>query len=114
MIEVNIGLATNDGGTITVAQAIEAVQRAGFIVAAHRVVYAQHAFGGEDTLVAKLLDTKPSGWHQEFRLHLVAKELRQDAIAVLLQVGKLVGPHAERWGGFDPAYFHRFNERLAA
>lgn len=111
MLEVNVGLSTNDGGTVSVTQAIAALQRRGFVVVAQRVVCARHAKGSEDTLVARLLLPKQPGTALT-RLYFVAKDLRQDAIAVMWSdaAGILVGPRASEWGSFDPYYFHRFNE----
>lgn len=97
MLIINIGLENNAGGTVDVRAALAAV-----IGRTRAVSCGVHQSDSEPTLViiAECLSTQ-SAWH-------IAAMLNQDCIAVydpLTQRGRLIGPRADAWGGFTPAYF---------
>ena len=94
---VNIGLATDDGKGITVAEALQALEDAGVEVTDYRVDQS----ATEPTVVAYLDKTL-----EEDEAFEVARALNQEAIAEQWAEGAdLYGPGAEQWKPFNPAYF---------
>lgn len=94
---VNIGLATNDGKGITVAQVITMMKSRGAQIVAHAV----HQSDSEQTLVATLatpLDAADAA--------ALSDALDQDAIAQIVHgQGELYGPRAAQWQPFNGDYF---------
>jgi hypothetical protein len=107
MIVLNIGLEANDGTAVSERAALAAV-----LGRTRAVSCGIRQSDSEATLVliAESLSTA-SAWH-------IAAALRQDCIAVFdtdLKRGRLIGPRADAWGAFEPAYFILPNgERLDA
>jgi hypothetical protein len=94
---VNIGLKTNDGGTITPEEAVGRLEKMGVPVIRQSV----HQSGTEPTLVATL-----SGPLSKDEGHQLSVDLRQDAIPQYHNgQGEMLGQNAAKWGDFNPAYF---------
>jgi hypothetical protein len=104
---LNIGLATNDGGTITAMAAERAVRDSGFFVKQSRT----HRSDTEATLV---VECYPLGSRDGYinlvkdRLVELADTLRQDCVAAYVPsigTGRLHGAKAADWGPFNPKLF---------
>ncbi len=98
---LNIGLKSETLGDITVAQALDAINAAGFFVY-RPAVYESDT---EPTLVAEI-KSDYSYTPMAVRLEQIASALGQDCIAVYHPVvarGRLWGP--KPWGEFDGRFF---------
>jgi len=96
---LNIGMDTNDGRGITIAQINAALRLAN----ARAVAAAVRRSDSEPTYVVELSDALTEG-----SVFALAEILEQDAIAVwdmVSETGKLIGPKAASWGAFDPERF---------
>jgi hypothetical protein len=97
---MNVGLAVgNEGDTIEVADVLEACDKCGVIVIGKPVVVDSDS---EPTAVMTFAAPVQAD------IYDLAKVLQQDCIAVYDSRnwrGKLIGPKAESWGTFDPAFF---------
>ena len=104
MLRINIGLHRNTGGIIPAPVALNALRR-GAEILRWRVVESD----SEPTLTAEIRGDVDG----EFLLAL-CDELSQDCIAVIDSLGgTLIGPKADEWGPFNPAYFFTLaGERL--
>lgn len=99
MMILNIGMNTNDGRGITLAQINAALSLAN----ARVVKGAVRRSDSEPTYVVELSDALTEG-----SVFALAEILEQDAIAVwdmVSETGKLIGPKAASWGAFDPERF---------
>ena len=101
-MQLNIGLHTINGDTITVAAALRATSRAGIPLTGWRVADS----ATEPTLVARSpLDSIKA----VSKLYELAVALEQDCIAARWDNGGLlIGPNTADWGEFDPQYFLEF------
>jgi hypothetical protein len=100
---LNIGLMSDLDGPITNERAIAALVNHDIRIERDVVLNSDT----EPTLVAvvTMYDLPFLCWQ---KLHGVANELHQDCIAaynVQSLKGALIGPRAEKWGDFNPAYF---------
>lgn len=110
-IQLNIGLRTNDGGTLTVPEIAHALRRHGLVLTATRIVTGQWEGKEEQTLAVEAIPALPV-CHHECRLAIVsaigklARELRQTCIALQWPDGggELCPPVSGQ--AFDLAYFH--------
>lgn len=99
MMILNIGMNTNDGRGITLAQINAALSLAN----ARVVKGAVRRSDSEPTYVVELSDALTEG-----SVFALAEILEQDAIAVwdmVSETGQLIGPGAASWGAFDPERF---------
>lgn len=101
---LNIGLAIgNTGQRLTLAEVVQATERAGFVIDALAV----HDSATEPTAVIRAVDVGGL-LTQDDRAAGLSTVLAQDCIAIYspaLQAGALYGPAADLWGAFDPAFF---------
>lgn len=100
---VNIGLNTADGA-ITPEQARETLRAYGFSILREALLESDT----EPTLVAEVATGFTTHLTVLQLLYRVSEELDQDCIAVyrgLALGGALVGPRADAWGHFNPAFF---------
>lgn len=98
---LNIGMQTNDGGSLTPGEIVDAIERTG---PGPVLQYEIHESDTEPTLVAEVVNNGGA----RAAIHRLAELLRQDCIAAYvprLAVGRLIGPGADKWGVFDPARF---------
>lgn len=99
--KLNIGLHGNDGSINTLADTLQALSGAGFIVDDGRL--------GQSTTEPTAIVTvrlTPTPHHVLGAAYLACGVLKQDCIAVKLAgTGFIVGPNAIKWGEFNPAYF---------
>lgn len=102
-LTLNIGLAREGNSNIGVGTALRELDSLGFRILAH----AGHTSDTEHTLVVQVLhggSTQMVG-NNLFRL---SEQLGQDCIAVIDNddgEGTLIGPRADKWLPFNPAYF---------
>lgn len=100
-IHLNIGLNDSDGLPLNVHTACLAVESYGFSILASRVF--ESPTGGENVLVVSAQYRGSFLLASVFNLSI---NLRQACIAVYHgERGELIGPFAEKWGEFNPAYF---------
>lgn len=100
---LNIGLARAGKPDIGPCVALTAVREAGFTTDATKLDVS-------DTERTLIVETE---WHGDYTLldrtaEKVADWLEQDCIAVCTPCfgsGKLIGPRADKWGAFNPAFF---------
>lgn len=110
-ITLNVGLDTNEGGSISAAQALAAIRMRGGYVRSHTLAESDT----ELTLIAILNNPMNPD-----KLHQLSVDLQQDCIAMAVgSDGELYGPKAEAWGPFNPEYFltitgTRLADRMAA
>lgn len=98
---LNVGLNGNDGTVNTLADTLESLAGAGFIVDDAKL--AQSAT--EQTAIVTV-QAVPNAHHIIGAAYLACGILKQDCIAVkVLGVGFIVGPNAVKWGEFNPSYF---------
>ena len=100
MVIINIGLHRNDGGMVDVARLLRGGMLDRLITKAH--VYVSDT---EPTLVACLAC---DAQRAQLVADIVCANHAQDAVAfwdAATNAGHLVGPKAEAWGPFNPAYF---------
>lgn len=98
---LNIGLAVKGDRPVNPAEVRKAIRDLGYKIVDDRVHFADHAQGGEDTLVARIDRplTKEDG-------DKLSETLRQEAIVYGSGgKGELYGPMAAEWGPFNPSYF---------
>lgn len=103
-LSLNIGLNTTHGTRVDIHAAVNQAQRLGSVLAS-RVV--DSPAGAEQTLTCSILSPLT---REEFRFRVfnAAVALGQDCIAVYDgAAGELIGPNAEAWGDFQPAFFVR-------
>jgi len=103
-VEFNIGLHSAKLGNVPLSLVFDRCRSRGLYVLQSQVEKVQHGHGTEQTLVGRWL----ANGHGFFdRVFLLAQDLGQDCIAVRYGdgTGELIGPHAEDWGEFNPAYF---------
>ena len=101
IIHLNIGLNDSDGLALNVHTACLAVESYGFSILTSRVF--ESPTGGESVLV---LSAQYRGSELYASLYALAINLRQDCIAIWNSgSGDLIGPAAEKWGEFNPAFF---------
>ena len=102
IIQLNIGLNDSDGLPLNVHTACLACESYGFSILASRVF--ESPAGGENVLV---ISAQYRGSDLTASIYALAVNLRQDCIAVYHGGGRgeLIGPNAEKWGAFNPAYF---------
>lgn len=85
---------------------VRALRRNGFLLGRTRLDLTQ---GEEPTVVAQVLTGGGVGRvGAEAKIFALAAELNQDCIAVYSPAtgeGSLIGPRAEKWGAFNPAFF---------
>lgn len=103
-ITLNVGLAIGTTGQRnTLAETVQAVERAGFVIDALAV----HDSSTEPTAVIQAHDAGGI-LTMDSRLAGLSVALAQDCIAVWcprLGAGALHGPAADLWGAFNPAFF---------
>ena len=96
---LNIGLAIGTTSKLDPADVLRVLELRG-----HEVVMSDvRRSSTEDTLVVAMA-SKPS----YADVYTLAQSLAQDAIAIWYPEtfkGELIGPRAELWGSFNPAYF---------
>lgn len=98
---LNVGLHGNDGTVNTLADTLQSLSGAGFIVDDAKL--AQSAT--EPTAIVTV-QAVPDVRHIIGAAYLACGVLNQDCIAVkVASAGFLVGPNAVKWGKFNPAYF---------
>ena len=110
-LQLNIGLNTNDGGTLAVGEAATAIRRAGLIITASRIVNGAWNGTPEQTLAVECLPALPI-CHGGCRLAILsaigklARELRQTCIALAWPEGhgELCPPQSGM--EFDASLFH--------
>lgn len=103
-LSLNIGLNTIRGTRVDVHTAVNHAQRLGSVLASR---VAESPAGAEQTLACSILSPLT---REEFRFRVfnAAIALGQDCIAVHDgATGELIGPNAEAWGEFQPAFFVR-------
>lgn len=106
---LNIGLDVNATQTLAANVALQIVAANDFRVERHAVVQSDT----EPTLVVEVtfdpfFTAKGASATVGQAVYRTAKELRQDCIAVYnpsKPLGALVGPHAAKWGPFNPELF---------
>jgi hypothetical protein len=102
-LTLNIGLARDGQSNIGVGTALRELNSLGFAILA----YAGHTSDTEQTLVVQVLhlgDFRDVGNH----VYHLSVLLGQDCIAVIDNddnEGTLIGPRADKWAPFNPAYF---------
>ena len=101
---LNIGLAREGKPNLTADQVKTLVARR-FSAGVYRV--AVYESDTEPTLVVAAVGNPEFLGRYVSEIFSIAETLNQDCIAVYLGggVGKLIGPRAEAWGEFNPAYF---------
>lgn len=103
---LNVGLAIgNTGQSNTLAQVVQAAERAGLTIDALAV----HTSTTEPTVVARVT-TNDTPDRVCWLVNQMAVALAQDCIAIHwlgqgYPAGSLVGPAADLWGSFDPTFF---------
>lgn len=99
---LNIGLAREGKPDIGPCVALNVLRANGFIVEASKLDVSDT----ERTLVA-VVDHQPVGATKaSSELYFAAHRLGQDCVAVLGDDGgALIGPRADKWGAFNPAFF---------
>lgn len=103
---LNVGLAIGTTGQrLTLTEVVQAVERAGLVIDALAV----HDSATEPTAVIRATVALPA--HRAAgALYGLAITLAQDCIAVHwlgrgFPAGALIGPAADMWGAFNPAFF---------
>lgn len=108
---LNVGLAVNGCEALTEFDALWALMREGVVVTRFTT---SKSSTERTVVVAATLPADPA--HGMQAVYRAAERLGQDCIAVwdpeALQ-GALVGPRADQWGDFNPAYFIDFSGRSA-
>lgn len=110
-IQLNIGIATLDGGTLTIPEIATALRRHGLVLTASRIVTGQWEGKEETTLACEAIPALPV-CHHECRLAILSavgelsRELRQTCIALAWPEGggELCPPVSGQ--SFDPIFFH--------
>lgn len=103
-VTLNVGLERPDGGRVYWPH-VDAVLREGGLTVVDGWL-ADAAPGREETYVVRVYAPMTRGPFED-RIMDAAVKLGQDCIAVEYEVGdgKLIGPHADAWGEFDPELF---------
>ena len=107
ILTLNIGLDTNTGESLDRLDVLTILTRNQFRV--HASETRQSAT--EQTLIVRGHFTDNTPFQSIYALSLI---LKQDCIAVSPDDGKtgeLIGPNAQSWGEFNPAYFLSFNAK---
>lgn len=101
---LNIGLDTNDGASLTIAEVVGQFAEPRDVINDLRIVESHT----ERTLVVDLRQLTST------TIHNLAVVLRQDAIAAWFPSrgkGELIGPGAEAWGEFNHTFFFHTDGR---
>jgi hypothetical protein len=109
ILTLNIGLETNTGESLDRLEVLTILTRNQFRV--HASETRQSAT--EQTLIVRGYFTDNTRLDVS-RIHALSLILKQDCIAVSPDDGKtgeLIGPNAQSWGEFNPAYFLSFNAK---
>lgn len=110
---LNVGLGTKATTTLSADVARQIVVANDFLVTTWSVVQSDT----EPTLVCEAMPMTTDRGIVLQHLYQIAEDLEQDCIAVYSPTtgkGVLIGPDAQAWGKFNPAYFFTLNgQRLA-
>lgn len=115
---INLGLHTNDGGQLSPAAGLAAVE--GCFGPADQVYHLAAGKSGEPTLVVIYAGVISN---LQTQARVLCELARQDCVAVrvhhqpanpLAWAGVLIGPKAAEWGPFNPDFFTTAEEAAAA
>lgn len=107
---LNIGLAPSKHSGLTGLLDEASIRKALEFNLLHVLRYEVQQSATEATAVVQVEDLA-QGILTSYAVYDAAQRLHQDCIAVVndsMGIGALVGPRADEWGVFDPAYFLNF------